>query len=75
MFSLTGGTDWIYCLRIYGVTLLLCGFFSTPVLKGFYEKRLAGKKVLTAVLLGGVLVMSVAYLVDASYNPFLYFRF
>ena len=75
MFSLTGGTDWIYGIRNYGVTLLLCGFFSTPVLKRFAEKHLAGKKVLTVILLGGVLALSVAYLVDASYNPFLYFRF
>lgn len=75
MFSFTGGSDWIYYLRNYGVTLLLCGFFSTPVLKNFYEKHLATRKWLTTLLLCGVLLLSVAYLVDATYNPFLYFRF
>lgn len=75
MFSFTGGLDWLYYLRNYGVVLLLCGFFSTPVLRNFYQKRLAEKKWLTTALLGVVLVLSVAYLVDATYNPFLYFRF
>lgn len=75
MFSFTGGLDWLYYLRNYGVVLLLCGFFSTPVLRNFYQKRLAEKKWLTTALLGVVLALSVAYLVDATYNPFLYFRF
>ena len=75
LFSFTGGSDWLYYLRNYGVTLLLCGFFSTPVLKNFYQKYLAEKKWLTTILLGVILVLSVAYLVDATYNPFLYFRF
>ena len=75
MFSFTGGLDWLYYLRNYGVVLLLCGFFSTPVLRNFYQKRLAEKKWLTTALLGVILALSVAYLVDATYNPFLYFRF
>ena len=33
------------------------------------------QNVLTPVLIVCVLVLSTAYLVDASYNPFLYFRF
>ena len=32
-------------------------------------------RVLTPVLMLAALVLSTAYLVDGSYNPFLYFRF
>ena len=34
-----------------------------------------GRKILTPVLMALGLVVSTAYLVDGSYNPFLYFRF
>ena len=37
-------------------------------------KMAVGKVVLPVVLLAG-LILSTAYLVDATYNPFLYFRF
>ena len=33
------------------------------------------RKVLTPVLMAASLVLCTAYLVDGSYNPFLYFRF
>ncbi len=75
MFDFTGGVDWIYYLRNYGVTLILCCVFSTPLLKKLYEKKIQQHPILKTVLLGIVLLLSVAYLVDASYNPFLYFRF
>lgn len=75
MFDFTGGVDWLYYLRNYGVTLILCCIFSTPLLKKLYEKKIQYHPILKTVLLGLVLVLSVAYLVDASYNPFLYFRF
>ena len=39
------------------------------ILKNFLQKV-----VLPVVLLAG-LILSTAYLVDATYNPFLYFRF
>ena len=48
----------------------------TPVLKELYTRlpeRLRG--VLTPLLVLAALVLSTAYLVDATYNPFLYFRF
>ncbi|MEG2597561.1 MAG: MBOAT family O-acyltransferase, partial [Oscillospiraceae bacterium] len=75
MFDFTGGTDWLYYIRNYGVVLIACCFFSTPVLKNWYEKRIKDRPIIKAVLLGIVLILSVAYLVDATYNPFLYFRF
>lgn len=79
LFSGAGGTDWMYYLRNYGVVLLLGCVFSAPVVPTLSNKLKAmGKKwyqPLRIVLLLGVLVLSVAYLVDATYNPFLYFRF
>lgn len=75
MFTANGGSDWVYALRNYGVSLAAACFFATPVVKRVYDRYLVQKKWLTTVLLAGVLVLSVAYLVDASYNPFLYFRF
>lgn len=79
LFSLEGGLDWVYYLRSYAVTLLLAGFFSTPALKRIYERISArgsvGGRWLTTGFLSAVLLLSVAYLVDASFNPFLYFNF
>ncbi len=75
MFDFTKGIDFLYYLRNYGVTLILCVIFSTPLLKNIYEKYIVKYPIIKTVLLGIVLIFSVAYLVDASYNPFLYFRF
>ncbi len=74
LFSLTGGTDYLFYIRNYGITFLLAFFFCTPALKLFYEKH-KDKKWLVTSGLAVILVLSVAYLVDATYNPFLYFRF
>ena len=75
LFSFQGGTDWLYYLRNYGVTFLAAIFFSTPVIKIWYERFICKHAWLKILLIGAVLVLSVAYLVDATYNPFLYFRF
>ena len=71
--SLGSCEDAVYYLRNYGAVLLLGCVFSTPVLSGLYEKikgRFAGIAVQLALLF-----LCVCYLADASYNPFLYFRF
>ncbi|MCI8816721.1 MAG: MBOAT family protein [Angelakisella sp.] len=75
MFSLRPGTEWLYYLRNYGVTLLLAAFLSTPLLSR-WEARL-GQRLRWAryLALGVTLIASIAYLEDATYNPFLYFRF
>ena len=79
MFGAFGGTDWMYYLRNYWVVLLMGCVFSAPVVPAAVKKLEAlGKKryqPLQMAALGVVLVLSVAYLVDATYNPFLYFRF
>ena len=61
----------IYYLKSYGMTFLVAIIGTTPVVK-----KLAGKEnVLKPILLIGLLLLSTAYLVDGSFNPFLYFRF
>lgn len=75
MFSLRPGLQWIYYLRGYAASFLLAGFLSTPLLAKAEQKWEGKITPLKNLLLGLVLVASVAYLVDASYNPFLYFRF
>ena len=63
-------------LRSYAVTFLVLIVASTTLGKTVWG-RLPEKarKVLTPVLMALSLVVCTAYLVDGSYNPFLYFRF
>ncbi|MFI3251040.1 MAG: MBOAT family protein, partial [Eubacteriales bacterium] len=65
-----------YNLSNYGLVLILCTIASTPLCAKQY-KKLPEKTamVLTPVLILAGLVITTAYLVDATYNPFLYFRF
>ena len=74
MFSLTFSGDILYVLRNYGVTLLASVLFSLPVMRRV-QTFLAEKKTVSVILLALVFLLCVAYLVDASFNPFLYFRF
>ncbi len=74
MFSFEMGSDWIYYIRNYGVTFILGFILSTPWLKKYYQK-LKPNGVVELIMFSGIFLMSVAYLVDATYNPFLYFRF
>lgn len=74
LFSFNGGSDWVYYLRNYFVTFVVAIIFSTPWLKKYYEKLKPNGIVVTAMF-AVITIFSVAYLVDATYNPFLYFRF
>jgi len=74
MFAFDFGTDWLYYLRNYGVILIVGIIFSIPVIPNLY-KKIEHIKIVPIITCGIILVASVAYLVDASYNPFLYFRF
>ena len=73
----------LYLLLTNGLLLLLCAVGSTDWPKRLTARlengALAKHSVVSTVCAGAVLlgisVLSVAYLVDASYNPFLYFRF
>jgi len=74
LVSMTGGMDWAYFLRNYAVTFALAILFSTQLLKKPFE-RLTKNRIAAAVVYGVLLFVCTAYLVDATYNPFLYFRF
>ena len=66
----------LYNLRLYGPLLVILAFAATPLPKLLLEKLSRRKIPLWApILCAAGLVLSTAYLVDASYNPFLYFRF
>lgn len=73
LFSLTSGYEWIYYLQNYGVILLFCFVFATPVGKWVVNK--INSTLIQDGLLYLSFIIAVAYLVDSSYNPFLYFRF
>ena len=67
----------IYFLRSYGLLFVVALIGSTPVVKQT-ALRLEGKKIgliLETVLMIVLLLVCTAYLVDGSFNPFLYFRF
>ncbi len=80
-------SDSLYLLLTYAPVLLLCAAASTTLGSRIYQKlnaRLAELSSKRALCLGmladysGILclcLLSMAYLVSGSYNPFLYFRF
>ena len=67
----------IYLLYTNLILFLILGFGSTDIPKRVWENIGAKYNVdmLENILLLGVFILSIAYLVDQSYNPFLYFRF
>ena len=65
-----------YRLRSWALILLLLALGSTTLAVDLWKKiPERGRKLLTPVLMALGLIVSTAYLVDGSYNPFLYFRF
>lgn len=85
MFGMGGGfadRGTVYLLYTNAILLvmLILGSTDLPVrLAGLCRARIAGRDTLTTVVrcvfLTAVFLLSTAYLVNASYNPFLYFRF
>jgi len=69
----------LYYLLNYGVIFLLAAYLSTPHFKKFLSLADQTNKPLLAgaasVLYGLMFCACIAYLVNSTYNPFLYFRF
>ena len=71
----------IYYLKSYLVVLIIAIFGATPLFKNIIEKLRKNKtinnfiNVLEPIFLIILLLLVTAYLIDSSYNPFLYFRF
>lgn len=85
MFGLKGyplfSAEFWYYLRSYSVTLIISALAATPLfskLVASLNNRKYGTlltKIAEPVLLVALLLVNTAYLVDGSFNPFLYFRF
>ncbi len=81
MFGLAGvpafNAETFYYLRSYAVVLVLGIIGALPVVKAAGEKLRGFKLVRAAepVVFAGLLLVITAFLVDGSFNPFLYFRF
>ncbi len=80
MFGLGGAglmdTAFLYNLRNYLPILIIAGIASTPLAKNLWHKLSKRvRQVALPILLIAGLVLATAYLVDGTYNPFLYFRF
>lgn len=73
--------EWSYYLRSYAVILGLAVLGATPLpqkLLAAVRRRKAGETLLNIaepIVLAVLLLVMTAYLVDGSFNPFLYFRF
>ncbi|CDA60064.1 mBOAT family protein [Clostridium sp. CAG:524] len=71
----------IHYLKDYGLVLIIAIFLSTPILKNTIIKLKENKKInniiniLDIIVLLILLIIVTSYLIDSSYNPFLYFRF
>lgn len=73
--------EFLYYFRSYGVVLILGIIGATPLPKKLWNRIAAtniGSNIMTfaePIALSALLLCCSAYLVDGSYNPFLYFRF
>jgi len=71
----------VYYLNSYKVILITAAIGSTPLLKNLITRAKESPKLKTAVtalypvFTAALLIITTAYLVDSSFNPFLYFRF
>jgi len=74
-------TEFFYYLKSFAVTLVIGIIGATPIVKNTVEKFFENNKiskfiwVLEPIGLVALLAVMTAYLVDGSFNPFLYFRF
>lgn len=76
------GNEALYYLKSYAVVIAVAALAATPVFKNVREKLLARSRLyarvdntFASVIPAVLLIVSTAYLVDGSFNPFLYFRF
>ena len=64
----------LFYLKNYAVFFIICIVGITPLCKNIYS-RLKNKDLVNIVLIIILLVVSTAYIIDATFMPFLYFRF
>lgn len=75
------GTEALYMLRSYGVVLALAALGATPLPAMLWKKVQEAKSLAPVLMVAeplctfALLALCTAFLVDGSFNPFLYFRF
>ena len=74
MFLPAGGISALYYLKNYAVLLVLCALLCTATAADIWKKLMA-RKWLRVLLLAALLLISLAYITDATYSPFLYTQF
>ena len=70
-------SETLFYLKDYGFILIISIISCTPLLKNIYLKYKNNKIIsfIEPIILLGLFILSVAFIIDASFNPFLYFRF
>ena len=74
-------TEVLYYLKSYLIMIIISIVASTPLLKNICEKLNKKEKlkktmdILEIVFVFTILIMVTSFLIDSSFNPFLYFRF
>jgi len=76
-------SDTLYYLRSYAVVIVIGLIGATPIVKKAVlwfkgtenSTRAKIMNVIEPVFVVAILLVSTAYIIDGSYNPFLYFRF
>lgn len=68
----------LFALRDYIFILIIAIIGATPLINNLYEKRIKKSRlsfVVEPVFIICITLLSTAYLIDGSFNPFLYFKF
>lgn len=67
----------IYYLKSYFIVILIGIIGATPIMKNIMKKEKIKKftNILEPIYLFSILLLSTSYIIDGSFNPFLYFRF
>lgn len=70
-------SETIYYLKDYFIILIISIISCTPLFKNIYIKYKDNKIIsfMEPIVLLGLFILCVAFIIDASFNPFLYFRF
>ena len=74
LFIFSDGIHAGYYFRNYLISIIIGILCSTPLTMKFWDK-FKNNNIVMIPLLTGIFLLSVAYLVDSTYNPFIYFRF
>ena len=67
----------IYYFKSYFIILIIGIIGSTPIMKNAFSKEKMAKfvNIVEPIFLIFILLLSTSYIIDGSFNPFLYFRF